>query len=223
MVTEEKSNKGFSSIYWEENYSEPESMDGIGNASLHADYLQSLLAVELIDISSIIDLGFGPGVLFEEMLKRFIPYLAHGIEPSSYIYDQVIKRDLRPVESTQLTLENIDMLSWAMSKKKIHQKVFDLGICTSVLQYLSEDEIAQVLPIIAKRVKYLYFSVPTDKELDRQVEEVEFHDRHAYRRSRDWYVKMISPHFTCVSMRVLESKVHADEDSTLFRDLFFRF
>lgn len=222
-MSEKNVSNGLPQEYWDENYSDPESMDGIGNAVAHVDYIQSLFAVELIDISSVVDLGCGLGFLFEEVLKRFIPYCAHAIEPSSYAYEQVSKRELRPVESTQLVLENMDLSSWAQSKKKVHQKVFDLGICTSVFQYLSEEEIDLVLPIMAKRIKYLYFSVPTDLELDRQVEEVDFHDRFALRRTRAWYHQKLSPYFTLVSMRMLESKNFADEESTLFRDLLFRF
>ena len=176
---------GFSAEYWSENYSEAESMDGIGNASQHAEYLRALFAVELIDISSVIDLGFGLGHLLKEVSKVFIPYCVHGLEPSHHVFSAVTAAQIKPVESTQVTLENMDLASWAESKKKLHQKVFDLGICTSVFQYLSEEEIDLVLPVMAKRIKYLYFSVPTDKELDRQVEEVEFHDRFALRRSRE--------------------------------------
>lgn len=223
--------KGFSKEYWEENYSEPESMDCIGNISEHAQYLKNLFDLEFIDVSSIIDFGFGLGHLFEEFLSVFIPYKAIGIEPSKHAYDVVKKRGISPVESTSLKLHNTDLLSWLKkasgksdgAKRLITPRSFDLGICTSVFQYLTDEEIEEALPLIAKRVKYLYFTVPTDKELARQVEELEFEDMYAIKRSRTKYQKLIKKYFTVVSSRVLESKEYFDEESTSFTDLLYRF
>jgi hypothetical protein len=104
--------KSFDKQYWDENYSVPESMDGICNAKDHIKYLQSFFALEHIDISSIIDFGFGHGVLFKKMMKAFIPYKACGIEPSEYIFNKTIKKKLKPVESTKLELLNEDLLTW---------------------------------------------------------------------------------------------------------------
>jgi len=47
----------FDKTYWDKNYSEPMSMDGIGNAKDHVRYLKAFLEVEHVDVSSIIDLG----------------------------------------------------------------------------------------------------------------------------------------------------------------------
>ncbi len=214
---------GFSKDYWDTNYADADSMDGIANAFEHAQYIKYLFGIEFIDISSVIDLGFGMGHLFEEILKTFIPYRAHGIEPSKHPYELVKARDIRPVDSTKLTLENVDLVRWAQKSGKKYERRFDLGICTSVFQYLSEEEIDIVLPVIAKRVKYLYFSVPTNKELDRQVEDLEFHDEYALRRSRTWYQRKLRKYFTFVSMRVLESKEHFSEEDSHFTDLLFRY
>lgn len=212
---------GFNKEYWDLNYSEPDEMDGIGNASLHALYLQNLFSLDLIDISTVIDFGYGLGALFKEILGTFIPYKAVGIEPSSYAFKKVAESDLRPVDSCKITLKNQDLLTWAHENEK-RKEVFDLGICTSVFQYLRDEEVLRVLPILSKKVKYLYFSVPTDKELKRQVEEIEFDDQFAISRSRSFYQRAISPHFTVVSSRVLESKFHFDEKTTHFTELFFR-
>lgn len=213
---------GFSKEYWEVNYADPEEMDNIINAREHAAYMKAIFALEAIDISSVIDLGFGLGILFEEVMKTFIPYRAHGIEPSKFIYDQVVKRDIRPVESTKLALENTDLVSWATKESK-REKLYDLGLCTSVLQYLSDEEIKIIMPVLARRIRYLYLSVPTDLELKRQIEEVKFKDEYAIHRTKERYYKLISPHFTFVSSRLLESKIHFDLDSTSFTDLLFRF
>lgn len=214
--------QGFSKDYWDKNYSIPEDMDGIANASLHAKYLKSYFDVDFVDVSSIIDFGFGLGFLFEEILKEFLPYRAGGLEPSKHAFDEVVKRKINPVESTNLKLLNIDLLTWAKKQNK-KSKWYDLGICTSVFQYLSDEEIKFILPIMAEQVKYLYFSVPTDIELDRQVDELEFHDEYAIKRSKKKYLKLLEPHFTIISSRILESKVHSGEDDTYFTDLIFRF
>lgn len=216
-----KGSDGFSKEYWEVNYSNPDEMDGIGNATNHARYIKATMDLDFVDISSVVDLGFGLGHLFEAVMKEFIPYRALGIEPSKFVYDQVKERGIAPVESTKLKLLNTDLLSWCKDEK--FSKHFDLGICTSVFQYLSDEEVREVLPVLSKRVKYLYFSVPTNKELDRQIEDLEFKDEYAIRRSRSWYQKEIKKHFTFVSSRILESKHHFQEENTFFTDLLFRF
>ncbi len=213
---------GFSKEYWDINYADPEEMDNIVNAKEHADYMKAIFALEYVDVSSVIDLGFGMGILFKEVLKTFNPYMAHGIEPSKHIFDVTSKKKLAPVESTKLVLENIDLVSWAKKTPK-KEKTFDLGLCTSVFQYLSDEEISLVLPAMAKRIRYLYFSVPTNLELKRQVSDLEFKDEYAIHRTREKYLKLISPHFTFISSRLLESKVHFDDESTNFTDLLFRF
>jgi hypothetical protein len=221
VVLKDSGSTGFSKEYWDINYSSPEEMDGIGNAPGHAKYMKSLLDLDFIDVSSVVDLGFGLGHLLEAVLKEFIPYRAMGIEPSKYAFDKVVKREISPVDSTNLKLLNTDLVSWCNNQK--FSKHFDLGICTSVFQYLTDEEVRIVLPILAKRVKFLYFSVPTDKELDRQIEDLEFKDEYAIRRSRAWYQREIKKYFTFVSSRMLESKEFYNEEDTFFTDLVFRF
>ena len=215
---------GFSKDYWDKNYSEAQTMDGVGNAKDHVKYIRSLFHLDQIDISSIVDLGFGPGKLFGALLKEFLPYRACGIEPSDYAFQKFSRRKVKPVNSMHLTLEHIDIVSWCQkmegSKKA---KWFDLGVCTSVFQYLSEDEIDYVVGVLSKYIKYLYFSVPTDTELKRQVRDLEFCDEYAIARPRSFYQEKLRPHFSIVSARMLESKVHFDEDSTFFTDLLFRY
>ena len=71
---------------FDKNYSDPMSMDGIGNAKDHVRYLQSFLAVEHVDISTIVERGFGYAHLFREMLRAFKLHTAMGIEPSPYAF-----------------------------------------------------------------------------------------------------------------------------------------
>lgn len=211
----------FDKVYWDKNYSDPMSMDGIGNAKDHVRYLKSFLALEHVDIGSIVDLGFGYGHLFREMLRVFIPHTALGIEPSSYAFKKAKPDKWRPVESTEITLLQEDLISWCQSKKKYEP--FDLGICTSVFQYISDKDLKEIIPILSKKMRYIYLTVPTDKELQRQVDDLDFKDEYAIRRSREKYQKFLKPHFTFISARILESKHFFDEESTSFTDLLYRF
>ncbi len=213
--------QSFDKTYWDENYAEPKTMDGIGNAHLHTKYLKSFLDLEQVDVSSIVDLGFGYGYLFQKMMKAFIPYRACGIEPSKYAFDKARRRKLKPVESTKLTLYNESIESWCQREdsKKLR---FDLGICTSVFQYLDETTLKKILPILARRIKYLYLTVPTDIELDRQIEELDFHDTYALSRSRDFYRNLLTQHFTNISSKLWESKYYFDDQTSLFTDLLYR-
>jgi hypothetical protein len=215
---------GFTEVYWSENYNEPDEMDGIVNAAQHARYIEAFFAVDYVDISSIIDLGFGLGHLFEEVLKVFIPYRAMGIEPSEYAFEAVKMRGISPSDSTKFTLKKWDLVKWADSMEgKKKAKWFDLGICTSVFQYLTDKELKKVIPVMSRQMKYLYLSVPTDYELERQVSDLEFKDRFAIHRTREEYLDFLTPYFTVIGSRILESKFHFNEETTHFTDYLFRF
>lgn len=214
-------NSNFSKKYWDENYSQPNTMDCIGNAHEHVAYLWYFLKLEKVDVSSIIDFGFGYGYLFQKMLKKFIPYKACGIEPSKYAFDKARARKLQPVESTELKLYNESLEKWC--ERKNHSRLrFDLGICTSVFQYLDEETLKKCIPIMSQRVKYLYLTVPTDVELERQIEELDFHDQYALKRNSKFYREILSPHFTMISSKIWESKFYFNERTTHFTDLLYR-
>lgn len=212
----------FDKTYWDKNYSQPMTMDGIGNAKDHVKYLKAYLSIEHVDISTVIDLGFGYGHLFREMLKTFLPHRAVGIEPSPYAFKKAKIDKLRPVDSTDLKLFQEDLITWCRTDRKKNNN-FDLGICTSVFQYLSDKDLKEIIPILSKRIKYLYLTVPTNIELGRQISELEFKDEYAIHRTREQYQKLLRPHFTFISSRILESKHHFDEDTTSFTDLLYRY
>lgn len=211
----------FDKTYWDKNYSDPMSMDGIGNAKEHAHYLKSFMAIEHVDISSVVDLGFGYGHLFREILKIFKPHTALGIEPSPYAFKKAKIDKLRPVPSTDLKLLEMDLGTWCRTKET--KSPFDLGICTSVLQYIPEKELKEIIPILSRRIKYLYLTVPTDIELGRQISELDFKDEYALKRTRDRYQRLLKKDFTFISARILESKFFFDEENTFFSDLLYRF
>lgn len=211
----------FDKTYWDKNYSAPMTMDGIGNAKEHARYLKGYLTIEHVDISTIIDLGFGYGHLFREMMKAFLPHRAVGIEPSPYAFKKAKIDKLKPVDSTDLKLFEEDLLTWCRTERKKNE--FDLGICTSVFQYLTNKELKEIIPVLSQRIKYLYLTVPTDVELGRQVAELEFKDEYAIHRTRDEYQKLLRPHFTFISSRILESKHFFNDETTSFTDLLYRY
>lgn len=214
----------FEAKYWRENYAEPETMDGIFNANRHAAYLKACFELEYVHVTSIIDFGFGLGHLFDKMLETFLPARAYGLEPSGHAYRIATKRGLTTVPGMKLELVQEDLETWALREgKRKRARPFDLGLCTSVLQYLETPVLEAVVPVIARRVRWLYLTVPTDRELDRQIEEEGFRDEYAIRRSQAEYQRVLSPHFTFVSARLVESRAFHDEGTTPFSDLLFRF
>ncbi len=90
------------------------------------------------------------------------------------------------------------------------------------MQYIDDESLSFAIEVLSRRLKYLYLTVPTDRELDRQIEELDFDDKYALRRSSDFYKKMIGRGFTNISSRIWESKAKFDEDTTLFTDLLYR-
>jgi hypothetical protein len=198
--------------YWKENYSDPSSMDGIVNANLHARYLKSFFMLEDIEVNSIIDFGFGLGFLFERVIKEFEKENSPlkkiiGIEPSNYAFTKVTDKKFFKSRK-DIDLQSLSVEQWCLNtqnKNKINEP-FDLGLFTSVLQYIPTSDLELVIKTLASNVKYLYLSVPTDKELDHQIEYFQFFDRFALRRTQEFYRNLISKHFTFISARILESK-----------------
>jgi hypothetical protein len=209
--------------YWEENYKHPEEMDCIGNSKDHVDYLRAILGMEEVEVKSLVDFGFGLGHLSKAMIEAFDPYRFSLCEPSEYAFLKAKDHTLNFFKpSKKREIIQTDCHSWLKSWQKSKRLPYDLGICTSVFQYIDNKTLEEIIPLMAKSVRYLYLTLPTDKELKRQVSEMEFFDRYAIRRGKSYYRKILGPHFTIVSSRLLESKVHFDESNTLFSDLLFR-
>lgn len=211
--------EGFNLEYWLNNYQDPEQMDCYGNASAHAAYIKSTFDVVYQPIESVVDLGFGLGKLFEEVLVALKPYKALGIDPSPYAHKASTDR-LRAVHE-QVRLETTDLRAWCERPEQSKTR-FDLGLCTSVLQYVSAEDLDRVVPVLARRVKYLYLTVPTETELVWQRKVEAFDDAYAFSRPRSWYRELFSEHFTVVGARMLESKVLVGEAKSKFTDHLFR-
>lgn len=214
-----KGHEGFDETYWRENYGELADMDGIGNAEAHARYLRASFDVVLQPVRSVADFGFGMGRVFEAVLAAFEPFKALGIEPSPVVYDNAASRTLCG-EKTNLALERTDLLTWC--RKPDHARLrFDLGVCTSVWQYLDDASLEEVVPVLARRVRWLYLTVPTAEELEQQRADG-FHDRYAIGRPRRWYIDLLAPHFTRVGARLVESRERVEEAESPFTDQLFR-
>ena len=214
--------EGFDEQYWTALFSNPEQMECVGNADRHAAYLHAALAVELVSVRTIVGSGVGLGNLFAEVLERFKPQKALAIEPSAWAWSRLDTESLKPTRSINLRVLKQDLLTWCQRETPGWER-FDLGLCTSVFQYLSDVEIDRVLPVLAERIGHLYFTVPTDRELQLQVEECSLRDRWAISRSAEWYRQRLEPHFAFVSGRLLQSRVVYDWRSSPFTDLLYRF
>lgn len=213
---------GLGEDYWRANYSEPLTMDTIGNAKEHAQYLKSLFRLELIDINSIVDFGTGLGYLLRALMITFHPYEVLALEPSGFALEKAKKRLIKNSPNMKLRLLQQDILSWCR-KNQNNKKFYDLGVCTSVLQYLPMEHLIEAVPIIASHVKFLYLTVPTTLEYKRLWEELEFKDDYCLSRSQQEYLKVLQKDFTFVSNRLLESKHFYHQENTPFRELLFRF
>jgi len=198
-------------------------MDGVYNARLRARALKATLDAEYVEIGSLIDFGFGLGGLFRAMIEAFTPHTVVGIEPSPPAFAWLDGARLTDTPSTQITLLPVDLLTWCQRADASDDQPFDLGICTSVFQYLSDPELEQIVSCLAQRVQYLYFAVPTEYELTYQAVHLDLDDRYAISRTRDEYLALLRPYFTFVANRLLESRVHFDAENSPFYDMLFRF
>jgi len=202
--------------YWQTCYSEPETMDGILNAAAHMNYARALFKLQEVQINSLIDLGFGTGDMYKAFTRGFKPERSMGIEPSHYIFQQA----LRKLSHQKSQLVNISLEDWCGDTQ--FNQVWDLAVCTSVLQYIQTSTLKRSIPILAQRVKYLYLTVPTNKEMGRQLKELEFEDPFALRRTKQTYRELFSAHFTIVGCRLLESKHFYSEKDSQFTEFLFR-
>ena len=210
--------EGFPDKYWDLNYDEPDSMDCIGNVKEHMNYLKSLFDLELIEINSVVDFGFGLGHMLKEANRVFKPKRILGIEPSPMPFSRMEVWKIKN-NSERMALKQVGLLNWLERNKG----KFDLGLCNSVFQYIQTKDLEKAVPLMAKRVKFLYLTVPTDQELRNQQKDHSFTDRYALKRSRRTYQKILKKDFTFVSGRLLESKFFFNEESTLFSNLLYRF
>lgn len=209
--------KGFGEAFWQRNYDRPDQMDGVFNAAAHADHLASSFAIHEQRVASVADFGFGQGQLFAAVLARLTPYKAYGLEPSAPAFALAEPRLRAASPRTKLLLEPTDLASWCRHPDHPKRR-FDLGLCTSVLQYLQVPELELALVTLARRVKWLYLTVPTSDELARLARDSDFTDPWATPRDRAAWRDLLHPHFEAVDGRLLESRTLVDPQTSPFTD-----
>lgn len=214
--------RGFPKEYWDHNYAEPQTMDGIFNAKVMAAYIKAVFRSEYIPVERLLGVGVGLGHLFQETMSLFGPHESLGLEPSAHAFHQA-RRRLRAPEGGTLELLPLDLATWCEDEGAWDREPYDLGLCSSVFQYLTDPELEQVIPTLARRCKFLFFSVTTDQELAHQAKHLGLDDHYAFSRTKEEYLEWLGPSFTIVSRRILESKVHFDDRNTSFSDDLFRF
>jgi hypothetical protein len=210
---------GFEKDYWDKLYKNATHIDGYSNGDAHAAYLKSLMYLDMVVITSIADLGFGLGKLFSSFIEAFEPARVLGIEPSKVAYDgfeaSALERD-----GVCVKLMNTDVRSWAL-RRPDGWTYFDLGVATSIFQYLSNRHLEEVVPILAARFKWLYITIPTTDEYAFMNRQSGFHDPWAYSRSAEYYRSLFGKHFHFIGSRLLESKrAFKTTDSPFTEDLF---
>lgn len=197
-------------------------MDGVFNAVHHARYIRAAFEVLGSAPESVIDFGFGTGHLLAAVGKELAAYRVSGIEPSPVMFGEGSRRVTEAVAPLKrLALEQVDLASWCARPDHAKRR-FELGLCTSVLQYLTDEELEAVIPVLAERVKWLYFTVPTTTELRWMREDDDFVDRWAIERTREDWRAWVRPHFEVVGLRLLESRSRVELDRTPFTDHLYR-
>lgn len=201
--------------YFEQIYSKDSLIDGDYNARSHAKYLQSLFHLVEVEVSSIVDFGFGKGKLLYECLKSFKPGRASAIDNSEYIFNKAMGQ-------SWVKEWRVDMKQQAIHEFKPPTKVFDLGICNSVLQYVNDNDLEDSVERISYSCRYLYMHVPSKEDYQRLREDVDFHDTWAKVREDQVYRELLSKYFTKVSWGLWESKTMVEKDYSSFFDSLYR-
>ena len=199
----------FDKKYWDEMYKKEKDViiEGIDDAKYRVNYLHSFFQIEQFQIDSILDIGFGKAKLLKEINKIFSPSILVALEPSKYIFDKLTNKQ----KNTKVF--NLSYLEYTSTK------IFDLGICNSVLQYISDEEMSFFIKKMAIECRFIYITVPTIQEYKRMQTEVNFFDLYSYSRSSTFYKKIILKYFRFVSHSILESKI-LHKTSLIGSDLF---
>ena len=203
----------FDKKYWSEIYGDGHDVDGTFNARQHAAYIRSLFRLMDINVHSLGDFGFGKGQLLKAIANALEPDRIIAIDPSEEMVNGL--RDAAWIKNYEIaishsSLENIQL-------RYLRKEPLDLLILNSVLQYVAMP--GPIMEKLAKITRYIYFSVPTANDYKRMKKELGFEDPYAYKRTRGFYRKIISPGFRFVSWNLVESR-HFQES---FEDEIFIF
>jgi len=212
---------GFGTDYWSTVYKTPGHIDGHANGDIHCAYLKSLFKLDMAIVSSIADFGFGEGGMLQAFIAGFQPRRAYGIEPSQVAFDRAEQQHWTQ-EGVCVKLEQIGLRAWSRRPPGAWS-FFDLGVANSVFQYLPDRHLEEVVPVMAKRLKWLYMTVPTADEYQFMKQQTGFVDQWAHRRPSAYYRTLFGAHFDFIGSRLLESKHAFKGSDSPFTERLFRF
>lgn len=176
-----KNGKEFDGSYWSDIYGNGLDVDGSYNAKQHAEYLKALFQLMEISVYKMADFGFGKAILLREMVKTFSPVKVYAVDASKEAYEDLKKKDwVKRSDKFHIYHESLE----TFKLPKLEKEPVELGICNSVIQYLPDSMIPDVLEKMAKYCNYLYFTVPTNEDYAVMKEEMKFIDPYAFSRSK---------------------------------------
>ena len=212
---------GLGEEYWSTVYRTPGHIDGHSNGKLHFEYVQTLFRLDMAHVGSIADFGFGEAGMLAAFIDGFRPHRAYGIEPSKVAFEGVSEATLKR-EGVSLKIEQIGLREWCRRPPNAWS-FFDLGVANSVFQYLPDRHLEEVVPILARRIKWLYMTVPTSDEYQFMKQQTGFKDEWAHRRPTAYYRDLLGNHFDFIGSRLLESKSAFKGEDSPFTERLFRF
>jgi len=190
----------FDQKYWKEIYGDGHDVDGTFNAREHAAYIKSLFRLMDINVHSLGDFGFGKGKLLKAFAEALDPDRIIAIDPSEEMVGGLLKASW--IKNYEIAISHSSLEKIRL--RYLEKEPLDLLILNSVLQYVSTP--GPVMDRLAKIARYVYFSVPTAGDYKRMKKELGFEDPYAFKRSKGFYRKIISPGFRHVSWNLLESR-----------------
>jgi ubiquinone/menaquinone biosynthesis C-methylase UbiE len=192
----------FEETYWKEIYL-PYKIDGEFNAPKHIEYIHSFFKLHSYAIKTIIDIGFGNGKLLKEVIHQIKPKKLVALDISSLKTNELLKK--KWLRKTNFAIYNTDFLLF--DTKNLEKKPFDLSICNSVFQYIrTVKDLEECFIKLSKISKYVYLSIPTDKDYTLMKSKFDFTDRFAYQRTKEVYIHLIQKYFRIIGYNILESK-----------------
>ena len=162
-------------------------------------------------------------ILNDEKYKQFC-YCSRGKNSQYYKkrLDQILNKNKNKNKRTKSMIKSElsvyeDFNCTCYSKKKF-DGTYQLGLCVSVLQYLSDADVDIVLCEMSKQCDFLYFDVVTNEEYEIMKEGSTFHDKWAIiSRTRNWYLKIILKYWRIIGNEILESKFfYPDKTNSFF-------
>lgn len=211
----------FEAKYWKELYGNGLDVDGSFNAKEHSDYLYNLFRLMGIEVSSLVDFGFGQGKLLKTFALKFKPQTILAMDISDTMIDKLTKEKwYKSFADFRIKKVNLLDLSPEFPKKVSNLTFFELGILNSVLQYIPVPAIPALLESIARNCRYLYITVPTKEDYMVMKKEFDFSDPYANKLAKKKLRTLLSRDFEFVSFNLLQSKWFTEP---AFREEIFRF